>query len=711
MLNPIPTVNDLAADPVTHHLDDMIAPPGLTNFLGTCRVNHDLTAIGAVTFPPVSQGLTQTATLFLNDRLFASYGVPVTYEWRPDRVRRSAECNGWRISTDTVCVAGEQAVAIDIRITNLEAEHRKVRVALALAAAVTRSPSAWGNAESPSALNDVREVDGRLEFSSLDGGACSIQGIDVAGEVVARPLDASAEQAEVGIGGLAGGGGVSLTLSAAPGETVRFGYINAVGTDIQSCRSVFSRVAQSVPGAIERAKEFWNMQLATVFSPDNDQYSGSLPILETTDSDLLRLYWWSILGVVWFRRDFSGNFLGRTFDTLSPNYWATTTFIWDYSLSSLLHALLDPIEMRRQLLHWMRLDIHTHFGTSSLTGEPVGRWYSVNDYAMVRMVADYVRATGDLEFLGEEYAPGVSVYEGLKKWATAWKSLATSSPLADYGGIDNLLECVSSYTHEVASLNAANVWSMNTVADIAELLHRDADARELRSEAELLFPEVMKLYVSGGGYWMARQPDGSEVPVRHCYDFSVVGTTVDGYLDDTVKAEMIEFFANELRTSNWLHALSPSDPDASFSVRPDHQWNGAYPAWPADAGRALARLGGEQALLDWLPGLAKTANQGPMGQAHFVGDAVAAINGGARKAPPQLPYITDWSCSSSGAWFELIVDAIFGVEISADGRPCAGGAIAKLDPQAVLRGLRAGGELVDVRADGVVQPSAPGQPT
>ena len=33
-----------------------------------------------------------------------------------------------------------------------------------------------------------------------------------------------------------------------------------------------------------------------------------------------------------------------------------------------------------------------------------------------------------------------------------------------------------------------------------------------------------------------------------------------------------------------------------ISVRPDHQWNGAYCAWPADAAHALIRLGRERQL-------------------------------------------------------------------------------------------------------------------
>lgn len=73
----IPTVADLAADPITHHYDDMIAPAGLTNHLGTVRVDHDLVSVTAVQFPPVSQGLATTAVAFVDGRIF-KYSVSST---------------------------------------------------------------------------------------------------------------------------------------------------------------------------------------------------------------------------------------------------------------------------------------------------------------------------------------------------------------------------------------------------------------------------------------------------------------------------------------------------------------------------------------------------------------------------------------------------------------------------------------------------------
>lgn len=698
----IPTVADLAADPVTHHYDDMVAPSGLTNHLGTVRVEHDLTSVAAVEFPPVSQALAATAVAFVDGRIFKSYGAPITHEWRPDRVVRRASLPGLEFESTTVAVPGRTAVAIDIVVRNTGAERRPVEVMLSLAARVTAREGAWNTPESPDARNEA-SVDGtRLVFTDDAGSAWSVQGVDVPAAARLSGVAPASEDFAVGIGGIGRGGDVTVVLDIAAGATARFGYVHAVGRSRDATVAAFDDIARDVPGAVAAAERYWNAQLAAAVTPGNTEYSGHLPVLETSSEPLRRLYWWGILGILYFRRDYEGNVLGRSYDTLMPSYWATTTFLWDYSLSSVTHALLDPDAMRRQLAHWITADTHRLFGTSSLTGGAVGQWYSVNDYAMTRLVRDYVRFTGDHGFLDEQEDDGRTVLDHLRFWARAWQSLRRGSKLADYGEIENLLECVSSYTHEVASFNAANVWNLRMTADI--LASRgDADgAAELRAEADELVDAVLELYLPGQGFFAAGQPDGTKLPVRHCYDFNIVGTSIAGDLDETTRREMVDFFRRELQTPEWLRALSPWDPDAAYSVRPDHQWNGAYTAWPADAARALVALGEPGVALDWLPGLARTANQGPPGQAHFVAEAQPLLNGGARKAPPQLPYINDWACSSSGAYVALVIESLFGATPGIDGLGDVRGCVADLDPSAVLRGLRVGDRLVDVHADGTV---------
>src|SRR5690606_16804213 len=109
-------------------------------------------------------------------------------------------------------------------------------------------------------------------------------------------------------------------------------------------------------------------------------------------------------------------------------------------------------------------------------------------------------------------------------------SLHDALPICE---IDNLLECVSTYVHEVASLNAANVSCLRTAAELALLAGEEQRAKDLRAEADELVGQVLELYADGAGHFRARRPDGAFVPVRHCYDFSTVGLTIPDDLSET----------------------------------------------------------------------------------------------------------------------------------------------------------------------------------
>jgi hypothetical protein len=702
----VPTVDDFTSATVVDHYDDMINPPGLTNHLAVVQVDHDVVAVRSLNVPPVSTGDTVTGKLFLNGRLAQSYGSPVECVWRPDRVLRRTEIDGWRIETITVCPPAESAVLVRIAVTNTAADSRDVELALGVESAVVHAghpwveqiDEPWSDPYSPSRPNSL-VVDGPLRIGKPDdGSATAVQGL--------VPL--SGDWSIDGTPGLLRAG-----TQVAAGDTVAlgYGYTTASGRETADAgealaRSAFDRITADVDGCVAAAEEQWNTSLAALFTPGNDEFSGSLPVLHTDNEALRALYWWGAMGVLYFRRDNPASVLGRTYDTLMPKHWQTTTFIWDYSLSSQVHALLDPEVMRRQIAHWVGLDIDSHFGTEWLTGGPVGYWYSVNHYAMTRLVDDYLRHTGDLAFLDEQLAAADGAEKGIaehvRDWSRAWHRLRSATGLADYGGIDNLLECVSTYVHEVASLNGANVWCLRRAADIAEHQGRTGDATALRSEADDLAKLVAARYIPGKGIFHTAMPDGTLVETRHCYDFATIGTTIPDDLPAGAADEMVDFFVRELRTPNWMRALSPYDRDAAFSVRSDHQWNGAYPAWPPDSARSAIALGHPEVVADWISGLARSTNQGPPGQAHFVDEAVPPIDGGARKSPPQYPYLIDWACSSAGAWCELVLSGIFGVQVGLDGTVTASGVLEHFDPAARLEGLRVQGRSYTVTAEGAV---------
>ncbi|HRK30602.1 MAG TPA: hypothetical protein PLD59_05940 [Tepidisphaeraceae bacterium] len=680
----IPTVDDLESSPMTHRFGDLFNPPGLTNFLGCVQTEgHDPVAIRSFAFPPFAMGDAVTAGLFINGKFFPAWGAPVTTVWRPDRIERTAEVDGLHLFSTTVLAVGKMAAVVRLAIQNRSGAARKVTLKLGLRGGVTKSVTAWNNAVPPTEDDNLIEVDSSrkaLRFTAKKSSAVLIQGT--------HPL--ADEVSAVGLRH-------SFQLNASETKTISF--IACIGDSAAGAERLFDDSFRSTNEVVERATADWNEELLAIFTPGNSRYSGHLPLLETTDRDILKVYHTGAVGIAYFKRDTPFSVHGRAYGTLLPRYWHTVTFLWDYSLSSMVHALLDPAVMKANLQRWMKLDIHKHFGTEFLTGAGVGPWYSVNDFAMSVIARDYLRFNGDFGLLDQTVGEQ-KVRDYLSKYAHNWKQFRSPHGLADYGGLNNLLECVNTYLHEVASLNGANVFNLRFAAELAQMNGDTEAARNLIAEAVELGARVNELYVNGKGYFNARFPDTSVREVRHIYDFITVLNTMHDLLPASQQNEMADFFARELMTPTWAHALSPDDDDSMFSVRPDHQWNGAYPAWPPQAVTGLYKIGKVDLAFDWLKGLAKSANQGPYGQAHFCESVVAPEAGGAIKAPSDFPYINDWTCSSVGAWCNTIIESIFGVRAglqTIEASPQFG----EFDPKAVLRNLRWQGKQYTVTRAGL----------
>jgi hypothetical protein len=682
----IPTVDTLCSSPMTHRFGEMFNLPGLTNFLGSVQVDSDITGIRSLNFPPFATSDTITADLFVNGKFFKSTGTPVTFTWSPDRVERRADYDGLRLTSVTALATGCMAALVSLQIENRRGSAAELELRFGLQGGITRSPGPWKEPPPPweeslpPAYDSARSA---FIFRPPSGTAFSVQGFSP------RTTFRTARS-------------LGLALRLAAGETISLCYVNAIGETESEALRLYDQLIGRVEEEIRRTRAEWNEELRAIFTPGNGRYSGHLPLLETTDADILRLYHMGIMGVVYFRRDSPYSVIGRAYETLMPKWWLTVTFLWDYSLSSIVHALLDPAVAKKYLEHWMHLDIHKHFGTEYLTGSGIGPWYSVNDYAMTVISRDYLRWTGDVKWLTSTIDPGgtKTVLDYLLEYAGNWKQFRQEGGLADYGGLLNLLECVSTYVHQVASLNAGNVFNLRAAAELLATVGRLSEARRYEAEAAELVKSILPLYKEGEGFWRARFPDGSLVDVRHCYDFFTVMNTIGEDLNARQRGEMVQFFKREFYSPTWMHALACGDDDVMFSVRPDHQWNGAYPAWPPQAVLALYRAGEAQFAYEWLKGLSRSANQGPFGQAHFVASIIEPEEGGARKAPIDFPYITDWTVSSGGSWVSAIIEGLFGVHATLSRGLSARPQFASFDPKAELRNLPHQGKLYTVGRDG-----------
>lgn len=695
----IPTCDSMRSVTMTHKFLDLYAWPGLTNQWGCAQAAMDVVAVRSIAFPPFAQGEMNvaplgaggellTGVLYVDGEYFTSTKTPIDFVWQPDRIERRSVYKGLELKSTTIVPFRTMSVAVKLTVSNMTKARRTTEIKLAINGGATKNAEAksWSAAYSPGEYDNTRTVD-----AARNAVLCRSKRTDAFVLQGASPKPKEIETSWL-----------IYEFELGPGESESIVFVNSLGGTAAAAERDYDAIIDRFDEVARETTGEWDRQLKAAFTPGNDVFSGYVPTLVTSDESVKRIYHSAVMSALYFRRTTPHSVYGTTYVTLMPRYWETTTFLWDISLSAMLLSMLDPAVLRRMMETWMELDVYQHFGTEFLTGAGVGPWYSVNDYAMSRMAKEYLRWTGDHAWL-DKTVGGKTVFDYLINYAEHWRALDVNKHgLADYGGVTNLLEAVSSYVHEVAGLNAANVHNLRFAAELVEYKGNKAKAVDYLQEAEQLGRRVMELYVPGRGIWKCRLPDGSYNEVHHCYDFGTTLMNIGDLMSSTQKKEIVAFFQRELQTPNWMRALSTRDLDVTFSIRPDHQWTGAYCSWPALALSGLYAAGEADIAYDWIKGLAKTSMQGPFAQAHFTEVFYTPeSNGGASKSTSDQPYINDWACVSGCNYLEPIVDSLFGVNAGLFGNITARPQFGRFDPNAKLKNINYQGRTYTATKTGI----------
>jgi hypothetical protein len=658
----IPNVHDLAGSRLVHTWRDLYNSPATQNEYGYVQASKSVSGLTALSLPPYaccgvpdmpwSPGFLLTCELFLNGRILLSYspgGDTIAYQWFPHRFVRESQVDGLKFTTETFMPSKRRAAAQSIRVKNLSHTPRTFTLGFDLRAAVANRTTAWF-VNSPGEADNAIHWDanrGAVIFLAQRSPAVSVQGIS--------PAPSRVESGRM----------IVMDVKLGPGETKEFHYVNAVDATADAALATYDELQSGFERALRQNEADFNGLLRAAFTDGNSDFSGYLPQLETKDESLWQLYQAGFKNLIFARRPSPDSKYGTTYITLGGHVLPTLSFPWDTSLTSLSLALLDPDALRRLVENWFVQDMHQHLATDYISAEAVGPWYGVNDMAIVRCAENYLRVTGDFAWLDKRVGEA-SALDHLVAHATYWKQLDKQGHgLGDYGKIENLLEVVSTYLHETAGMNAGNVSSMRFVADLLDRRGESARASQLRVEATELARRISeKLYVAGKGWWKCGQPDGSFLEARHCYDFLSVLDNMIADLSAGQKEEMSRFFWDELHSEYWMRALSPNDVDATWNIRPDHSWLGAYSAWPPATAKGLYKIDPSPRVPEWVKNLAKAGNQGPIGQAHFVETVFPLEDGAAYKCPNDAPYINDWCCIAGGGFTDLVIDTIFGANLT-----------------------------------------------
>ena len=430
------------------------------------------------------------------------------------------------------------------------------------------------------------------------------------------------------------------------------------------------------------------------FRVDGGHYPGVLPTLETEDAALSRTYYGSLLSFAAVALEAPSDRGDYTaYRSVGASAGITALYMWDTGYSADIWALLDaPSVAEVASLFATRADLDKNNVLDVLTRRGAGKYYAFSRYAAFLTLRAAV-ALGDFD--AAFAARAADWMDGL---ATAFSRLPQLRPgLADYGASpDGFLECVPTYVHGVAALAAANTWMLRETAALRRAAGNATRAADLEALAETTSAAALGLMDDTRGFFHAAYPDNTTVPVRTCLDFIHVGTSMAQDLDAGAKAAMVAFFDSELRTPDWMRALSLKDAAANESDRADHGPRGAWDGWVGLSAVALGNLGDYEAAAELLRAAGTVLDEGPYGQAHRVyGDNNTKMVRPPRKGGDQA-YLATCGVTLASA----IVRSLFGFEPPVAGATNASDLLKDAHVprgfDGVLRNVRYRGALYDI---------------
>ena len=447
-------------------------------------------------------------------------------------------------------------------------------------------------------------------------------------------------------------------LTLAPGESAVVGFTLQLDTDIAraaaSARATAASLGLRHAGVAERWRSLWD----NAFVPGNPDHSGYLPVLESDSAGLARTYYLGIL-LALYMRNTGVSSIKPVFLTGGPRLGPTVTFYWDQSEWARTAAMLEPVGLRAWILAALSQDYDSSHSFDTRNLLPVGNHYASNDHALFRIVQAYVGVTGDVALL-DELAGQRSVLDHLR--ALAYRPRTRRAAFGQHVLMDlgrdtwELLECVPSYRDGVVSFNAGYVGMLRSLAVLLRSRGQPDEAALAEADAAELAAAVLGQY--DNGRWRTSHPEGDET-IGHCLDFELVAADMADDLDERHRSEMIAFVTTHLIDGNWMRALSPDDPMAPYSDRPDHGAAGAFAGWPGATSYGLARLGRADLAAEFLAKVHRSRSGALWGQ------AVEAVGDGTYRVAERG--VSNRDSNAAVAVTEAVIAGLFGIRAEFSG--------------------------------------------
>ena len=284
---------------------------------------------------------------------------------------------------------------------------------------------------------------------------------------------------------------------------------------------------------------------------------SKLPELTSTDSDLVKLYYRSLVTYVtnkWEAPEFNVN---PYYSTGSTNGGCMCSYLWDYSGGMYVHPLVCPETHKKQLGFYIKNDLTSSYAIMPIDGKPTGPWYQINQEKIIAMVYYYVLHTGDKEFLNEKVLDK-TISEWMVFHALVGDDLSKPVALINYGegGRDHLeLRHEIQYRGIMPDLNARRYMNYIRAYKLTELAGNPCEVLlDRASELKDLLPTLW----NENAEWYDFIYNGNRETRYTVQMFKFLDSDV---IDKQTKDKLVKHLNEEEFLSEYgLHSMAKHDP-------------------------------------------------------------------------------------------------------------------------------------------------------
>jgi hypothetical protein len=367
--------------------------------------------------------------------------------------------------------------------------------------------------------------------------------------------------------------------------------IGATMDAIEQC----NKVARNPEASVKRANRIYDKRVTDLYQ--------KLPEFGSDNTSLVHFYDRSLVSLLLNRWDVPEFKLKPFYSTGSIRGGCVGDYLWNVGECQEILSVFDPSATKAHIRQFLETGVKHGFGFCPVNGGMLhpNYFYPINQEKVIGLTYNYIRNSGDIEFLKEKIGSG-TIIDSIVSEALFLDDISKPISLIDYNicdpqhkGGQSHLELrtpigMLNYTNVMPDLNGRRYLNYVLASRLSELAGKPRP--DLLTRAEALKVELKKQLWDFDKKWFAYKMPDAKPPITELrYTVQIFYLLGSGVLDEEEESGILSHLNDKEFLSEYgMHSLSKQDP-AYFQPDVDNGGPGACTCFPLNIAKTLYIMG------------------------------------------------------------------------------------------------------------------------